>query len=148
MFRTIGIQDPKRFTYDHFALQALLLRQPTQYHRGYLNWQRAFPILLKTVPKSLVDKMFQALKELEKPTPSLTYAWRLQWMSDMSLMQIFAREDHRCKSYHNRNMAQTLTKSVRNYLMVDTRLRTDATEEDIWACVETPKGMPSDLQEA
>ena len=68
-------------------------------------------------------------------------------MSAMSCRLIYARADHRKLPDHNRNVARTLTKSVRKSLEVDTCRRAELVTEDIGACLETPKGTPSDIQE-
>ena len=69
-------------------------------------------------------------------------------MLAMSLRLIDARAEHRRQEYHSRNVAQTLTKAVRKFLMVDTHIRAEAVAEDIGSCLETPKGTPSDLHRA
>ena len=86
-------------------------------------------------PKSLVDKMFQDPKEMEEPTPSLTCALRSKWMSDRLLRLIDARADHLFRPKNNRNMAHTLTKSVRKLLVVDIRRIPEFAAEDIGACL-------------
>ena len=72
MFVTIGIRYPQNIASNHFGLRARLLRQPTQCNGGYLKGRWAFPLALGIVPNIVEDKMFQALKEMEKPTPPLT----------------------------------------------------------------------------
>ena len=67
--------------------------------------------------------MFHALKDMEKPTPPLTRAPSPHWISAMPLRLIDVRADHCCRPGHNRNVAHTLTKELRNYLAVDTFLR-------------------------
>ena len=83
---------------------------------------------------------------MEKPTPPLNCIQKPQWMLDMSLRLIGSREDQRRQPYHNRNMAQTLTKSVRKYLYVDTCRRSEVAAEKIGAYLEKPTRTPPYLQ--
>ena len=64
----------------------------------------------------------------------------------MSLRLIYGIADHRHMSDHKRNVAQTLTKSVINSLVVDTRRIAEAAAEYIGACLDTLEGAPVDLQ--
>ena len=122
----IGVQDPLNFASDQFSLRTRFLRQPTQFQRGYIKVRQAFPLALEMGPKSLADTIFKALNEMKKPTPPLTHAPKLQWMSVVSIRMIGARVDHRQQADHDRNVARTLTKSVINYLTVDTRRKAEA----------------------
>ena len=71
------------------------------------------------------------MKELEKPTITLTRSPRPQWMSAMSLRLIDMIVEHCCQADHNRNVAHTLTKAVRKSLTVDTFRRAEAVAEEI-----------------
>ena len=52
-------------------------------------------------------------------------------MSAVSLRIIDAREDHFHRPDHNRNVAWTLKKAVRNPLVVDKSFRAEVVAEDI-----------------
>ena len=98
--------------------------------------------------KSLEDKMFQALKDIEKPTPPITRAPRPQLMSVMSLRLIDAREDHHYQPDQNRNVARNLTREVRKSLAVDTRRREEVASEEIESLLENTQGTTSYIQGA
>ena len=148
MSEMIGIWYQQIFTSDQFSLPARFILQPTQCHGGYLKRRRAFPLSLETVTNSLADAMFQALKEMERPKPPLTRAPMPQWMSYKSLSMIDARSDHHRQPDYNHNVAWTLTKEVRNSFAVDTWLMAEVVAAEIGACLETPQGIPSDIQGA
>ena len=88
-------------------------------------------------------KIFQVLKELEKPPPPLTCAPRSKWMSAISLRLIDERSHHCCLADHNWNVERTLTKAVRKPLTVDIHRRVESAAEEVGVCLETPKGTES-----
>ena len=53
---------------------------------------------------------------------------------------IYARADHRRRPYHNRNVALTLTRSVQEFLDVDTCRREEVATEDIEDLLESSQG--------
>ena len=83
--------------------------------------------------------MFQALTNIEKPTPPLTREPRTKWMSAMSLRLIDVKLDHHHQAVYNRNVTRTLTKAVRKSLMVDKYRRADTAAEEIGECLDTLK---------
>ena len=89
--------------------------------------------MIKNVPRILADTMFQALKEMDKPTPPITCALRLQLISAMLLTLIDARADPHLRPYHNWNLEWTIKKTVINSLEVDTCWREEVTAEEIGA---------------
>ena len=60
----------------------------------------------------LADKMLQALKDMDKPSPPLTRAPRPQWMSAGSLRLINERADNFRWPDHNYNVARNMTRAV------------------------------------
>ena len=76
-----------------------------------------------------MDTIFQALKEVEKPTPLLTHSPRTQWVLAVLLRLIDARTDHLRQPDHSWNVARTLTKVARNLLVVDTGHRAEVAAE-------------------
>ena len=79
--------------------------------------------------QSLVDTMFQMMKDMEKPTPPLNRAPMPQWMSSMYLRMIDTRADHLRQENHNQNVARNLTKAARKSLTVDKHRREDSLSE-------------------
>ena len=66
-------------------------------------------------------------------------------MLAMYLRLIVVISYHFCQADHNHNVARTLTKAVRKSLTVDKPHISEATEEEIGARLDTPKGETLDL---
>ena len=114
--------------------------------RGDLNLWSAFSIATKTGPQSQTYTMFLALKEMEKTAPTITCAPIPQWLLAMSLRLIGTILGDMHQAYHNRNVAQTQTKSVRKSLTVDKHHREKVAAEEIWDCLDSPKDTISYLK--
>ena len=65
--------------------------------------------------------MIIVLKDMDKPSSTLTLAPRPQWIPDGILRLIDAIADHRRQPDHNQNVSHTLTKAVQKLLAVDTQ---------------------------
>ena len=146
MIEMIVIRGPPEFSSDHFPLRTRLLQWTDCCHRGYLRGRRAFPLALEMGPIILANMMFQVLKDMEKPPPSLAREPRSQWILAGSLILIDSILDHLSQPYHEQNMPCTLTKAVQKLLAVDTCCRAEVAVEEIGDCLETPQGTPSDIQ--